>query len=385
MIAYTNYSTDARVRREAETLAAVKGYTVLFLALKEGAAARMYKTHHVVVRELNISKYRGKNLMPYIISYFSLFIRAFFICNVLHFTRKLDVVHVHNMPNFLVFTAILPRLLGKKVVLDIHDSVPETYCTKFGGQMNRLLFKVLCREEALCCGFAHIVICVNHVQRAALIQRGINPKKMVISLNVPDPKIFTPKPQTNKPENKNGFRLVYHGTITKRLGIDIAITSLTRLTHEIPGLEFFILGTGEDLDEYARLGQKLGLNGQIHFNRKMVPMDQLCEMIAEMDVGVISNRKNSATELMLPVKMLEYVALGIPVVAPELKGIKYYFNDEMVRYFEPENIDSLADAIRDLYQNPKKRDVQAQKAKAFLEKYGWEKHKKGLINMYEGL
>ena len=187
------------------------------------------------------------------------------------------------MPNFLVGAAILPHLCGKKVILDIHDSMPETYLTKFDKGLNRLIFRLLCWEEALCCSIAHKVICVNHVQSAALIKRKISPKKMVISMNVPDPGVFVIDTTRNRKSDKNGFKLVYHGTLTSRLGIDIAIRAVAKLVDEIPGLEFFIMGNGDDLDEYVRLSKSLGLNGQVHFNRKMVPIEKLGEMIQQMN------------------------------------------------------------------------------------------------------
>jgi glycosyltransferase involved in cell wall biosynthesis len=104
-----------------------------------------------------------------------------------------------------------------------------------------------------------------------------------------------------------------------------------------------------------------------------------------MDLVVVPNRKNTATELMLPVKLLDSVALGIPVVVPRLKAIEYYFSDDMVFYFEPDNVDSLADTILYAYNNRDERIRKAENAKSFLEKYGWEKHKFDLINMYKSL
>jgi glycosyltransferase involved in cell wall biosynthesis len=88
---------------------------------------------------------------------------------------------------------------------------------------------------------------------------------------------------------------------------------------------------------------------------------------------------------MLPVKLLEYVALGIPVVAPRLKCIQHYFTGSMVSFFEPEDIDSMAVAILALYRDPERRHDQARQAKAFLERYGWEGHKQDLIRMYDNL
>ena len=104
-----------------------------------------------------------------------------------------------------------------------------------------------------------------------------------------------------------------------------------------------------------------------------------------MDIGIIGNRKDMATELMLPVKMLEYIAMGIPVVAPKLKTIEYYFNEKMLCFYEPENVESMADAIYKLYKDEKLRKKQAKNAKTFLDKYGWETHKMDLINLYRNL
>jgi glycosyltransferase involved in cell wall biosynthesis len=108
-------------------------------------------------------------------------------------------------------------------------------------------------------------------------------------------------------------------------------------------------------------------------------------MIANIDLGIVGNRKSVATELMLPVKMLEYVALNIPVIVPRLKAVQYYFSDEMVSYFEPENICSLASSILELYQNRRKREGQTRSARRFLDQFGWEIHQRDFLNLYNSL
>jgi glycosyltransferase involved in cell wall biosynthesis len=88
---------------------------------------------------------------------------------------------------------------------------------------------------------------------------------------------------------------------------------------------------------------------------------------------------------MLPVKLLEYVALGIPVVAPRLKCIRHYFTESMVSFFEPEDVDSMAASILALYRDPDRRQAQARQAKTFLDRFGWDRHKHDLIRMYDNL
>lgn len=382
MIAYTSYPSDARVRREAETLAATGDFEVTFLSLQDNDTAKSYELENVKVIELNVKKYRGHNKFNHMNSYLKFLFLAFYQCNRQFFARKLDIIHVHNMPNFLVLAGILPRLCGKKMILDIHDSTPETYFARYGKNANKLMFKLLCWEEAFCCGLANKVICVNHVQRDELIERGIPSKKIAISMNVPDPKWFGMKsmPLGNKSSKK--IKMIYHGTIAKRLGIDLAIRAFARICPKDSEMEFHILGNGEGLDECMELSSLLDLDDHVHFSKKMLPLESLLEILRDMDVGIVANRENAATELMLPVKLLEYIALNIPVVVPRLKAIEYYFTEDMVSYFEPENVDSLAQTILNLFNDEQRRKSQAEKAKTFLDRYGWEKHKLDLINLY---
>lgn len=383
MVAYTNYPSDARVRREAETIAAQPDYEVTFITLKEGDVPSTYEKEGVFVRELDIEKYQGKSRFKYVYSYLKFLLTAFNAVNGLLFSGKLDIVHVHNMPNFLVFAALIPRIFGKKVILDIHDSIPETYLSKFESRRSEIVFRLLCLEEAVCCRLAHRIVCVNHVQRDGLVERGLDASKIFISMNVPDPRIFSRKPLNSGAGGKGRtFNLVYHGTVSKRLGIDIAIQAVARLKDQIPGMRFNVLGLGDDIQEFIELAGDLGIRDIIYFSRRVDPIEKIVEIVRHMDLGVISNRRNLATEFMLPVKMLEYVSLGIPVVAPGLKAIKYYFDQDMVRYFEPEDVDSLAGAILEIYRDADLRKRQVANADRFLETYGWDSHKFELLNVY---
>src|SRR3972149_2638483 len=382
MVAYSNYLNDTRIRREAETLSSIPGYMVLVLALKElNSSPKTYTKDGVKVQELNIAKYRGKSNSKYIISYFIFMLLAFFTCSRLLINKSLDIIHIHNMPNFLVFSGIIPLLFGKKIILDVHDTMIETYSAKFKGSDHKLLFWLLHLEELLSCALAHKIICVNHVQRQVLIERGIPKDKMIISMNVPDPKKFYNVKISDKLKSEGHFRLVFYGTIAKRLGIDLAIRAIAELYGKIPGLELHILGGGDDIHEFIDLSRELKIQEIIHIYDKYLPIEEIIEFLKKMDVVIVPNRKNAATELMLPVKLLEGVVLGLPVIVPRLKTIEYYFSEDMVYYFEPDNVDSMADAMINAYNNETERKEKVRKAKRFTEKYGWEIQKFDLINL----
>ena len=384
MLAYTLYSIDARIMREAETLVS-HGYQVKILVPREPGTPQEYVSGGVEVSGLNIHKYQGNSNARYLASYLMFTFMASMKINWLFLKRKIDIIHVHNMPNFLVCAALLPRLFGVKLILDIHDTMPETYATKFRDH-KKILARILCWEEALCCKLSSRLICVNHPQKDVLVERGIPADKIEILMNVPDHRRFKPSLKDESDGGSPGsFNLVYHGTQARRLGVDFTIRAVAKLKDQIPGLEFHNIGGGDELENLMRLSKELGTEDRIFFSRENIHIDALPEILGRMDVGIIANRKNQATALMLPVKMLEYIAMDIPVIVPRLRTIQYYFDDGMVSYFEPENVDSLAEAILNLYENPLKREAQAREARKFIDRYGWENHQLDLVNLYRNL
>lgn len=384
MVAYTIYKTDARVRREAETLAR-HGYRVRFITLAEKKKAQTYHFNGVDVYEINMHKYNKKNPLYYTCMYVTFLFHAMFICSKLTLQGNVDAVHIHNMPDFLVFAAIIPRLLGKKIILDIHDSVPETYSGKFP-RMPQLLYKLLCIEEAVSAAFAHRIICVNHIQMIPLVNRGIKEKKITVLLNVPDHSIFDNQNRIHDTgKNEPLCNLVYHGTLDKLLGIDFAIKTIAQLIVSNPDIHFHVFGDGKDSDEFITLVNKLQVKNNIHIQKTMYAIHEIPHLLASMHIGVIPNQKTATTEYMLPVKLLEYIALGIPAVAPRLRTIQYYFSSEMLSYYEPGNIDSLSHALLSLYNDKKKRIHQAVCAKKIFDIYGWQRHQYDLLAVYKGI
>jgi glycosyltransferase involved in cell wall biosynthesis len=383
MVAYTDYTGDARVRREAETLAA-HGFRVRCLTTKNSGSPKAFTLGGVEVEELDVAKYRGKSTRAYVASYLRFLASASAACIRMMARGELDVVHAHNIPNFLVFAGLLPRLAGRKVVLDIHDSVPETFAAKFPG--GALVRQALFMEERFSVGIAHRVICVNHPQRDTLVARGIPGSKTFISMNVPDPHIFGANGHgESRASEPDRLRLVYHGTMAHRQGVDILIRAVGRIRRRVPRVELNLWGHGDDLADFRGLARDLNLDDHVVFNDRGFPLESLPERLGTMDLGVIGNRRNVACDLMLPVKLLEYVSLGIPTVAPRLKTIERYFTDDMVTFYEPESVDGLADAVVALYRDTDRRERQAAQAKHFLDRYGWERQGDDLVTMYHSL
>jgi glycosyltransferase involved in cell wall biosynthesis len=206
-------------------------------------------------------------------------------------------------------------------------------------------------------------------------------------MNVPDPALFPMNGLPSANTRQTGaFRMIYHGTIADRLGVDLVVRVLAELDNRIPGLQFHVWSRAcPALDAIGTLGHSLNVSDRLHLLSGGLPLVELADGLKKMDIGVIGNRKGLATDLMLPVKLMEYVAVGIPVVAPRLRCIQHYFDDEMISYYEPENLPSMAAAIYNLYLNPEKRFRQVQAARRFLRQYGWKTHQHDLLDMYRNL
>ena len=110
----------------------------------------------------------------------------------LHLKRAYDVVHVHNMPDFLVFSALFPKLLGAKIILEVQDVTPELMAAKAKGRQRKIVFRLATWQERISTAFAHHVITVGWPFEELLLQRGVPKEKITIILNSADPKLFPP-------------------------------------------------------------------------------------------------------------------------------------------------------------------------------------------------
>jgi len=383
MIAYTLYTGDARVRREAETLAATQAYDVRVLTLKEGDTARDDVIEGVRVQQVNVAKYRGRNPVKYILSYVLFTWHALLAVTRLAGRGAIDIVHVHNMPNFLIFAAFVPMIQGKKVILDIHDTMPETFAATFSPAHRRFWVPILALEERFCAALADRLIAVNHPQREVILKRQPAARsKTIVSMNVPDPRLFTcDRAIERSPQDSDRFKLVYHGTVSGRLNVGLAVEAVCRSIDVIPEIQLHVIGDGDAKEQLVRSCAQRGFGDCIVFHDR-VPFDRLIPFIRGMDLGVVSLESNVATDLMLPVKLMECLSVGVPVVAPKLKTIEYYFDPNMLFFFEPGDLLSLMAAILQA-RDRQERLTRVRNARAFLDRYNWNAHKATLLDLYE--
>jgi glycosyltransferase involved in cell wall biosynthesis len=364
VIAYTTYIHDGRVKRHAEALAH-RGDQVDAITL---AAGKTGLINGVNVIGLEIPRYRGSSRTSYLKSYVNFFVQASRKALELSRERPYDVAIVCTMPDAAILAALPLRRAGTKLVLDVHDTMPELYRDKFPGWRGALGVPIMKLEERLSAWCADLVLAVHEPHRQRLADYGINADKIRVVLNSPDDRIFVAdSPVAKDPDT---FTVVCHGTITHRMGLDLAVRAVGRLRDRIPQLRLLALGAGDYLAEIRKLVTDLNLEDRVIF-KDMIPIEELPKVLQTADVGLVPNRESSATHLMLPVKLLEFAMMGIPAIAPRLKTVEYYFGDGSVRFFKPGDIADLAGAIEQLYHFPELRRSYAENARKVVDRVSW--------------
>ncbi len=382
MVAYTNYLTDARPRREAEALTG-RGDIVDFIALSEPGRSRVEVVNGVRLLRVSQSRYRGASGVRYLASYIWFFCVVSVKVVFLFIRKRYGVIYVHTMPDFMVFVGLIPKMFGAKIVLDMHDMMPELYMSKFGAGEHHLLIRAVRFQERLSFEFADRVICVHEPHRHVLLGRGAAKEKLTALLNLPDPSVFGGNPCSQAIQATNGLRLVYHGTVAKRLGLDIAVIAFQEVLKSIPDAHFDIYGDGDFSEHLEGLIQEHHLEDKVFFSKRFFHVDEIPSLIKGATMGIIANRRDTATEYMLPVKMLEYIYLHIPVVAPRLSTISHYFQDDAIAFYTPEDQHDLAQQIIDLYNDEAKRNRLLQNAQPFIDRFSWKSMKKDLFNVID--
>jgi glycosyltransferase involved in cell wall biosynthesis len=382
MIAYTNYRTDPRVIRAAEA-AVAGGFEVDFIALRRESDPSQEMIRGVRVIHLNQTRYRGGGILSYVAAYIEFFTRCLFMASWLHLRRRYRFVHVNNMPDFFVFCALVPKLMGAKVLLDIHDPMPNTFASKFRSGETGLPYKLLLWQERVSALFADRVLTVHDPVKDYILvqQHHLAPESIEVIANFADDELFA----LQEGAAVDGeLRLVFHGTILERYGLRDAMQAVARMRHRAR-IAVRIIGEGDFSDELKRLIQSLGLSGIVQFDNRMYPLHEIPARLADCNLGLVPLEISSITNFALPLKLLEYLSMGIPSVTVRNAAIGYYFGEEDCLFYKPGDPDSLATVLDSLVEDPSLLGRYRQRALDLRDRFLWSREKRKYIELVRGL
>ncbi|SRR5579875_220316 len=387
-ITFDWYFTDARVIRLVEA-AAGAGCKVDVICLRQPHQKYYEVCNGVHIYRVPMSRGFGRPLPITILCWCWFLVLAGITVTWLHLRHPYDVIDVHNMPDFLVFSTLLPKLSGAKIVLDVQDVSPELMAVKASKRLRGLVVRMAIWQERISTGFADYVITAGWPFEKLLLQRGVPQDKLAVIINSADPKFFPPSRRSasllpEASEDQRPFILMYHGTLARRNKLEIAIHALALARRVVPHLRLDIQGQGEQVPFLKRLAAELGVSDHVVFSNPCPP-EEVVDFVLHGDLGIIPYGCDGFMELVLPTKCYEYAWMRIPMIASDTPAIRSMFRPESIVLCDPTSPESFAGAIIDLYQHPEKRAQMVAAAAEDYEPYRWELVAERYIQLLTGL
>lgn len=368
MVAYSFYESDTRIIQYARSLTR-RGDSVDIIALGHLGAPRVEVINGVNVYRVQRRNVNEKAAFSYLFRILRFLLVTMVVLIWKHVRKPYQLVHVHSVPDFLVIAALPLRLIGVPIILDIHDILPEFYMSKFGTGQASVVYRALLMVERWSAKVANHVIIANHLWYERLTKRSVAKEKCSVICNYPDLDVFYPKPK-NKSHAR--FLLMYPGSLNWHQGLDIAIRAFAHVSAKIENAEFHIYGQGAARLHLKKLIEELGLEQKVQI-QDYQPSDEIARLMATADLAVVPKRASSPFgNEAASTKIREFMALSVPVIVSRTKIDAFYFNESLVRFFESENVDALADAIIELYDHPEERQKLVAGANRHIQQNNWE-------------
>jgi glycosyltransferase involved in cell wall biosynthesis len=384
MLVYSFYESDTRVLQYATALAK-RGDEVDVIALRRNDQMPEFEVlDGVNVYRVQPRAVTEKGLLSYALKISLFFVRAMLFLRKQQRKHPYDLVHVHNVPDFLVFAALFLKRQGVPVVLDIHDLLPEFYASKFKISHDSFLFRVLALVERWSASFANHVIIANHLWCDRFASRSASPAKCSVVRNYPDLDVFVDLPRR---ERRNGVKLqlTYPGSLNLHQGLDIAIRAFARVADQMPEAEFHIYGEGPAKPSLIDLAKDLNLQDRVIFHNFIATRD-IARVMANTDIAIEPKRATSAFgNEALSTKILEFMAVGVPVIASKTKIHAYYYDDSVIQYYENDDEASLAAGILRLGNDSILRERLVTNARNYVRENNWDYCKQEYLQLVDGL
>jgi glycosyltransferase involved in cell wall biosynthesis len=381
MLTHSLYQNDNRVRRYAETLAKRGDRVEVFALGNPKTEQKVEEINGVNLYRIQSRDYEEHGRWTYAWRLLRFLRTSSVFITRRHRQIRYDLVHVHNVPDFLVFAAWYPRLMGAKLILDIHDIVPEFFASKFDTKEESMYIMLLKEIEKASASFVDHVIVSNHLWHKKLIARSVSERKSSVFLNHVDPALFYPHARTR---NNGKFVVLFPGTFAWHQGLDIAIEAFAIVKQKVPNAEFHIYGTGDQQAELVRLADRLGLNGSVQF-RGGVNCERIPDVIVNADLGVVPKRSNSFGNEAYSTKIMEFMSQGVPVVVSRTKIDNFYFNESVVHFFQPGDVQAMAKAMLEVIENESLRKALVAGGLEYAARNSWAQKREEYLDLVDTL
>ena len=368
IVVHATIPDDPRIARQAASLAAA-GYEVDVLGLRDPGQLAEERDRSVRLLRLPVRR-RWDGAGGHIAEYLAFTAVATVALTREHRRRRYALVQVATVPDFLVVAAGAVKLSGVPLLLDLHEDMPAFFRDRFAAPVLRPLLPLVELSARGAAAMADELITVHEPLRRLAIARGVPPDRIAVVMNGADDRLFDPARFMRRGFMEDGtLRLIHHSSLQRIYGLDIAVRAVARLPASLR-VSFDIYGDGPFRRSVEALVAELGLGDRVRLHGR-VPMHELPPLLAAADIGLVPTRREPYLELSLSNKLLEYVAMCVPVIATDLATFRYHFTSDAIRYVARDDPGDFADAIVEAARDAESTARRAHEARRQAAAYAW--------------
>lgn len=387
MVVYSYYPMDQRVRREAEILVENGVLVHIICARKENE--KKFDIHNKIkIFRVPLQIKRRGGYLAYFFRYFMFLLLSTALLTQLFIKNRYNVIHIHSLPDYEVFCAVIPKLFGAKIILDLHEFMPEVFATRFDISMDSKKVHIAKIIENVSVRFADQAILPSLIMKETLIKRT-NKKNVAVIMNLPKKDIFKWRDMTEFiKENvlEDSFIVSYIGGLNPERELDIVIKAIKFVEKRVPNIAFIFCGTGEK--EYVASLQNLIKD--LNLEKKVlymgyVPQEEVLNYVAVSNVSLSPYKIHPNLNPVGSTKVFEYLLIPKPIIVADYPANRKEFKD-LVLFYKCSDHKSLGEKIFEVYRNEEKFKKMAYKAQDVLfKRYDPKRNEKRFVEIYRGL
>ncbi len=369
-----------RVRKEVNALNSA-GVRVDIVCLRKSSKDKLIeKNEFGNIFRLPFSHHRG-NVIVYGCNYFATLFLFFIVLTILYIKNRYDFIQVNTMPDILIFTTAFAKLAGAKVVLDVHEPMPELFETIFGNKFKLIIqFIKWCQRISVRYADACVTVTEELRKKLSESEQGVDYNKILVVRNVCD-ESFAKYRLESLHQRTDSFHLVMHGLIEERYGHELVVEALSMIRNSIPGITLDITGDGTYINKVLTRARSLSCSDIVTYHG-FLPFNDMINILRNADLGIVAVKRSRYSELVDTDKSYEYITMGLPVIASRLPVIANTFSEKNIQFFEPDDAAGLGKAILNLFFDPMKRMAMRNSALSELEAISWQKQKEIYLSLY---
>lgn len=375
---------DRRVWQEATTLHEA-GYEVSIIC----PTGKGYEKKFEVIEGIHIYRHglstEAEGALGYLLEYSVALFWEFVLAWRVLLTRGFDVIHACNPPDNIFLVGGFFKLLGKKFLFDHHDINPELYEAKFGRR--DFFYKVMLAWERWTFRVADVSIATNESYKRIAIERGgMDPEKVFVVRSGPKLDRLKILPPVEALKKGRRYLVGYVGVMGKQEGIDYLLRAARNIVQDMgrSDVHFGLVGGGTSLEEMKEYASELGVGDYVTFTGR-VPDQEMLEMLNTADVCVNPDVANEMNDKSTMNKIMEYMALGKPIVQFDLAEGRFSALDASLYANKNDELD-MARKIVQLLDSPEERARMGAYGRSRVEsELEWQYEAPKLLTAYETL